>query len=311
MKIEKRKNYFQTLTLNGIDTLSGYIPQQVTQAEIKNGVGVNLNQCNFQTKASRTFLLINPNKRAGESEKLITNYSEFVEKMTYILSSIGSNLSEFDVVRCDFCFNSTEKGSFREFQKLHKLIISCLALCYYVKNCYISNDLWDGSGLSVAIKADTFEAENYDKARQTEETEPYSNRLELRGKRLHGKTPETTIEHAFLSLWFDRLDNARKCFDAVQEKANTNLEQLYKSDKAKPPKEQAYLNLNAFLLQYRDSIYTKKQLIDLLSRFDEVQNPAKRAARFKEQHKIEFFSQKDLDFVVQTLKDKATDYFKK
>lgn len=304
MNIEKRNDYEKKMILNGIDTLSGYIYRQVSEKDMENGVKWNINQCNYQTDNERTYLLINPNKN-GKSERLITKYSEFVEKMNFILNSLGADLSELDVIRADFCFNSTDKTTYNSYQKLHRLIISCLAKAYKYKNCYVSCDLWDFERLSVAIKKDDSEIENYNKDRQSEGTDESANRLELRSKRMSG----TSIEYQFMTKWFERLDKARKCFDEVQMESNNHLEKLYKKDLAKPPKERNYLSLNAFLLQYKEAIYTRKQMIDLVSRFEEVKNPTKKADKFKENHKIEYFSQKDLDYIIKVLKDKATEYF--
>lgn len=304
MNIEKRNDYEKKMILNGIDTLSGYIYRQVSGKDMENGVKWNINQCNYQTDNERTYLLINPNKN-GKSERLITKYSEFVEKMNFILNSLGADLNELDVIRADFCFNSTDKTTYNSYQKLHRLIISCLAKAYKYKNCYVSCDLWDFERLSVAIKKDDSEIENYNKDRQSEGTDESANRLELRSKRMSG----TSIEYQFMTKWFERLDKARKCFDEVQMESNNHLEKLYKKDLNKPPKERNYLSLNAFLLQYKEAIYTRKQMIDLVSRFEEVKNPTKKADKFKENHKIEYFSQKDLDYIIKVLKDKATEYF--
>ena len=305
MNIQKRNEYAEKMNLNGIDTLSGYVPRKVlNENEFKNGVGVNVNQCNYQADNERTFLLINPNKQ-GEGESLITKYSDFVKKMEHILESVGADLEEYDIVRADFCFNSRDISSYGTYQKIHRLLISCLAKAYKYKNSYVTHDLWDDERLSIAIKKDDSEVENYNKHRQSDGTDESANRLEFRSKRMSG----TSIEYQFMTKWFERLDKARESFDDVQNKCNDHLERLYKNDIAKPPKERNYLSLNAFLLQYKESIYTRKQMIDLLSRFDEVKNPTKRADKFKDKHRIEYFSQKDLEYIIEVLKDKTTQYF--
>lgn len=303
MNIPKRDNYEKTMILNGIDTLSGYVPRKISDADMKNGVKCNINQCNYQVGKDRTYLLINPNKQ-GDGEKLITKYSEFVEKMSFILESLGSDLSEYDVIRADFCFNSTDKTTYDSYQKLHRLLISCLAKAYNYKNCYVSCDLWDFARLSIAIKKDDSEAENYNKARQSDDKDECANRLELRSKRMSG----TSIEYQFMTKWFERLDNARKCFKDVQMESNKHLEQLYKADLEKPPKERNYLSLTAFLLQHKEAIYKREQMINLLSRLG-VKNPEKKANKFKEKHKIEYFTQADLDYIINVLKKKTAEYF--
>ena len=114
-----------------------------------------------------------------------------------------------------------------------------------------------------------------------------------------------------MKKWFERLDKALKQFENVQEEYNNHLEKLYKEDLAKPPKERNYLSLDGFLLQYKECIYARKQMIDLLSRFEEVgeEKAEKRANKFKEKHKIEYFSKADLRYIIDVLKKKTREYF--
>jgi hypothetical protein len=51
-------------------------------------------------------------------------------------------------------------------------------------------------------------------------------------------------------------------------------------------------------------------MIDLLSRIGDTSNPAKKADKFKAKHKIEYFSKRDLEYVIDTLKQKTVEYFK-
>ena len=305
MNIQKKLEYPEKMNLYGIDTLSGYIPRKVKESEYNQSTAkVNINQCNYKVDEEKTYLLINPNKQ-GEGENLITKYSDFVKKMEHILDSVGADLTEYDVIRADFCFNSTDTSTYNSYQKLHRLLISCLAKAYKYKNCYVSCGLWDFERLSIAIKKDDSEVENYNKHKESEGKDESANRLEFRSKRMSG----TSIEYQFITKWFERLDKARNCFNDVQTEYNNHLERLYKNDIAKPPRERSYLSLNAFLLQHKETIYTRKQMIDLLSRFDEVKNPTKRADKFKDKHRIEYFSQKDLEYIIEVLKDKTKQYF--
>ena len=304
MNIQKRNEYEKTMTLNGIDTLSGYVPDAITYNDMKNSVKDNISRCNYQPDKERTYIVVNPNK-SESGEKLITKYSEFVEKMTFILNSMNVNLDDIDVIRADFCFNSTNKHSYHSYQKLHRLLISCLAKAYRYKNCYVSNGLWDFERLSVAIKKDDSEIENYNKYRESDGKDESTNRLEMRSKRMSG----TTIEYQFMTKWFERLDKAQTAFDDVQKEYNDHLEKLYKDDLSKPPKERDYLSLNAFLLQHKECIYTRKQMIDLVGRFEEVKNPSKKADKFKDNHKIEYFSKKDLEYIIKILKKETIEYF--
>lgn len=304
MNTKKRNEYEAAMSLNGIDTVSGYIPTKISATDIKSDVKCNITQCNYKITKDKTYLLINPNK-SENGEQLITKYSEFKEKMERIFESIGSNFNAYDMIRVDFCFNSTDKTTYGSYQKLHRLLISCLAKAYKYKNCYVSCDLWDFERLSIAIKKDDSEIENYNKERQSEGKDICANRLELRSKRMSG----TSIEYQFVSKWFERLDHAKDCFDEMQMESNNHLEKLYKDDLSMDPKDRNYLSLTAFLLQYKEAIYTRRQMIDLLGRFAEVKNPVKRADRFKYKHKIEYFSKKDLEYIIRILKKKTIEYF--
>lgn len=300
MNIEKKENYENEMNLNGIDTFSGYIVTK--KKEVPQSVANNITRFNIKPD-DRVFIIVNANKTAN-GERLITRYSDFAGKVEQILESFECTYEDMDIVRADFCFNSRD-DSFNDYQKLHRLLLSCLAIAYKYQNCYQSCDLWDYTPLSVAIKKDDSEAENYNKYRASGGRDESKNRLELRSRRMSG----TTIEEQFLNRWFERLDKARMCFDAVQMKCNDHLEKLYKDDLAKPKRERNYLSLTAFLMQYRESIYTRKQMINLLSRFDEVVNPTKKADKFKEKHKIEYFSKSDLTHIINVLKKKTREYF--
>ena len=304
MNMKKRNEYGQKMNLNGIDTLSGYIHRWISEDDMQNGVRNNINQCNYQSGKDRTYLLINPNKQ-GDGERLITSYSEFLKKMDFIFKNMGADLSEYDVIRADFCFNSRDQSTFDNYAKLHRLLLCCLAKAYNFRNCYQSCNLWDYGRLSVAIKKDDAEAENYNKLRESDGKDESANRLELRSKRMSG----TTLEYQLLDKWFERLDRAAGCFEAVQNESNKHLAKLYLDDLQKPPKERDYISLTAFLMRYKEAIYTRRQMIALLSQFPEVKNPEKRADRFKQHHKIEYFSQRDLTHIIGVLKQKTLEYF--
>ena len=304
MNIDKRNNYDGDMVKNGIHTFSGYIWTNAT--EIPKEVSQNIAQFNIKKPNEKIFVKVNANKSAS-GERLITRYKDFVIKVNKILGAFNCKYEDMDIVRADFCFNSANEQSFGDYQKLHRLILSCLAKAYEYKNCYVSCNLWDFERLSIAIKKDDSEAENYNKARASDGRDESANRLELRSKRMSG----TDIKYQFMEKWFERLDKALKQFENVQDEYNNHLEKLYKEDLAKPPKERNYLSLDGFLLQYKECIYARKQMIDLLSRFEEVgeEKAEKRANKFKEKHKIEYFSKADLRYIIDVLKKKTREYF--
>ena len=306
LKSEKERNYPKVIDLTGTHTISGYIDKEVTSIdpEVKKAI----KSCSLHKVKNKeqyqTYLQINPNKLKGK-QKLITSYSEYEEALKRILKGVGAELKDFRLSRADMCFNSTDPNCYEDYKKLHRLLICCIAETYSFKNVYQSYDLWTYKSLSVAIKNDNLEAENYDKECENPDDES-KNRLEIRTKKIDA---ESDLKHEFLELGCHRIEEAIKNFEAVMQHQNMELERLYKEDLAKDKKDRDYLNLTAFLLQYKECIYNSSQMVDLLSRFDEVENPKVKAENFKKAHHIEYFSMTDLRKVVRHLKRKMKGYF--
>lgn len=290
------------MCLSGIDTVSGYIKGLVSKNDMTEDITENITTCTYIAESDKTRLIINPNIVNGQ-EKLITKYSDFKERMEFIFSNMGKTYNDFEPYRVDFCFNSTDLNSYKAYYKAHRLLILCLAKAYTYHNTYSTKDLWTYKDLSVAIKNDTSEIENYNKCLESQGKDVCKNRLEIRSKRTTGSS--IYIE---LFKWFERFDKALSKFDDVQKKCNNHLIKLYNDDLKKEPLERDYLSLEAFLLQYKGSIYTRKQMIELIRSLDSSINPENKADKFKEKHNIEYFFQEDLDFIVQTLKGKITTY---
>lgn len=72
---------------------------------------------------------------------------------------------------------------------------------------------------------------------------------------------------------------------------NDVLEKIYKENRNTAPCEPCrFRTLTDFLLYYQDFIFSSKQMVDLLERFDEVQNPKRRARDFKYKYGIEYLT---------------------
>ena len=298
MNIEKRKKYGNTLTINGIDTVSGYVTGQIT--DVSQGVSKAISNINYSPQKDRTLVKINPNKVGGE-EHLITRYSEFLRVMELILLGIGA--WDIDYIRADFCFNSTDLNSYEMYKKTNRLMLLCLSYAYGYRNTYETTDLWDGQLLSMAIKKDDSEVEYYNKYLASDGKDECANRLEIRSKRMSG----TTIQYQFLDRWFNRLDYAIEYFEEVQHRANEKLKQRWELDQASEKRQ--YYSFNAFLVQHESNIFTRKQMIELISELQPEVNAQKKADKLKERYKIEYFTRKDLEYIVQVLKSKITEYF--
>jgi hypothetical protein len=259
---KKREQYNETMNITGIHTISGTSPLDVlaVPADISQTVPENVKRkVRGQDETFETYLKINPNK-LGARQKIITEYSKFTKAMTYILDGMGLAPEDFTIHRADLCFNSADPQSYTQYQKLHRLIICCVADTYNFTNCYSSQDLFTYDGLSIAIKNSQYELENYDKERESHGKDECKNRLELRSKKM-----KSTIEHEFIEMWMQKLDTAIKNYPEVQQRYNMNLERLYKLDLAKPKEQRRYLSLTAFLLQYQECIFCRGQMIDCCS----------------------------------------------
>ena len=246
----------------------------------------------------RFYLKMNPNKTVpGDLHRTISEFQKVLDEALERVGAVG-----FTVNRADMSFNSDDEADYDLYKKLNRLILCCLADSYGLVNCYQTYDLWSYRSLSLAVKGDRIEAENYNKELE-DPTVKTKARLELRSKRMN-----TDLQTEFLQNWSARLDAAVDRFDAVQERYNTELAKIWKLDQEKPPKQRDFVTVTAFLMQFKDCLFTRKQLRDLLEQMG-VNNPDGAAKRFKDRHTVEFFSKTDLKIVTRALKQAMQTYF--
>lgn len=299
MKIQRRNRYIQHLYAC-LHTLAG---RCVSIDELKAGYEPIVKSCSKKKERGKDsyvyYLQMNPNKAVND-EDMIHSYSEFEEVMFDALTSIDA--VGLVITRADLSFNSDDSDDYELFKKLNRLLICCIADACNVKNCYKASDLWTDRSLSVAIKSDRLEAENYNKELENPNVKAKC-RLELRSKRITG-----TLKEEFMEKWFTRLDAALDHFEAVQDRYNDNLLMLWQEDQSKLKKDRQYLSLTAFLMRYSDCIYTRRQLINLLTAIG-VNKPESTAKHFKEKHTMEFFSKTDLKVIVEGIKKATRKYF--
>lgn len=308
MQVEKRNKYIDNIYV-ATHTVSGIVDENLNLSKT-NGhkkIKKSYHKLLKDRDTEVTYLMLNPNKGMPDN-RMIESYSLFKEVLEQIFEDIHGSVDKFHIRRADLSINTDVSGDFELYKKLHRLILCCISIEYDIINTYESYDLWTCKNLNLAIKSTTIEAENYDKEVESHGAVPTTNRLELRTKQI---ADGSTLDREFAEKWCKRLELARMNFKDVQQKYNDNLERLYKSDLQKPKKERNYLSLNAFLMQYSDCIFCTEQMVDLVSRFEEVSNPKIKAENFKKAHKIEYFSQHDLDVVIRAIKKKIKEYFKK
>ena len=297
MRVQKRENYIKniyaalhTLAINcaecNSDNADGNVVKSVSRKKVRN------------KDEYKYYLQLNPNKVVPGD--MIRGYSQFMEVVQQVVDLM--EISDFTIGRADMSFNSDAMEDYDLYSKLNRLIICCISKYKNIPNCYESRDLWSLRSLSIAIKNEYLEAENYNKSIEDPNVLA-KNRLELRSKRM-----KLGLVDEFQYKWVIILDAAVQEFDSVQERYNEELAKIWNMDIQKPKKERDFVSWTAFVLQFKDCIFTRKQLRELLELIG-VQNPDGAAKRFKDRHQIEFFSKNDLVTVVQALKDAMNVYF--
>lgn len=304
MKQEKKQNYENNIYC-AIHTVSGTTGEEITitSDSLMPAVKTYSTRKKRGTDEQETYLQMNPNK-LDVNEELFRSYSEFEAALNDTLISLGLNPKEYTIKRCDLCFNSENQEDYLIYKKLHKLIIACIAETYQVKNTYQTFDLWTYAPLSIAAKNSDIEIESYDKQRESNGKSTIASRMELRSKRLETQD----LQFEFLARWYKRLTKSIQNYQAVQEHYNRELSKMFLEDLEKPRSARKYHNMNAFLMQYSDCIFRRGQLIDLYVRLG-VEDPKRAATNFKRSHRIEFFSQADLEFITDVIRRKAEVFF--
>lgn len=314
MNKQKLEEYNLTGSIHTLSIKSPGIVEDI-QKEVANCIISNSQTQNGMTTTS----IINPNKLLGD----IFSYREFQSVFNTILA--GAGISDYNLIRADMRFDNYEPEHYKKYAKLNRYLISMLAVTYKVKNTYRTENLFNHRQLSVAIKNDYFEVENYDRAAKSEltgnQSEPAKARLEERTvsrgfRKLYEKCKADgedinmeILKTEFIDGWFTRWDKAIGNIDKVQKKYNDELEKIYKEDRHSHPTR--FRSLTDFLIQYQDCIFCKAQMIDLLSRFDEVKNPKQRAENHKKRYGIEYFSQKDVQAAINEVKRATREFFGK
>ena len=287
-------------------------PDEVTSVQETVSESIQVSQTT--TAAGKTTTaIINPNKLAGDCFK----FSEFQAVMDTILA--GAGIKNYQFIRTDMRFDSYDPEHYEKYAKLNRYLISMLAVTYKTKNNYRTCDLFTDKQLSVAVKNEYFQIENYDREAKSEIThntvEPAKARLEVRTvakqwRKINEKPGDNMekLKYDMTVTWFARWDKAIKNIDLVQQRYNDSLEKIYREGRSAYPVK--FRGLTDFLLAYQGCIFCKAQLVDLLSRFpDEVKNPKARAENHKKRYGIEYFSERDVQQAIAEVKRATLEFF--
>ena len=245
-----------------------------------------------------TASIINPNRLLGD----IYKYSEFETALETITA--GAGITDYWITRVDMRFDSFDKEHYKKYAKLNRLLVSMIAATYDVKNRYRTVDLFSERQLSVALKTDEFEVENYDKARESNEKDRAKSRFELRSKRMKGRS----IEKEFCENWPKRWRKALKNFKAVGERYNEELIRIYRIGCTEFPKQ--FAGITDFLIKYQNCIFTKEQLLTLLEKLG-VQNPETKYKNHKQRYGIELFRIEDVECAINEINIQTRKFFEK
>lgn len=312
MKSQKINNYQLTGSIHTLQIKSSDIPEIPT--ELQECISSSTRKNHGMIEA---ISIINPNKLLGDC----FSFTEFEDCFTSILEECG--VGNYSLMRVDFRMDSYESEHYKAYAKLHKYLLSCLAVTYKVRNVYKTQNLFTNQLLSMAIKNEYIQCECYNREEKSKLTENHEekakSRLEERTmpkswRMIASKKFENNMEsnledirREFVNTWSDRWKKAIATpnVEAVWSKFNSELARIYQEDKAAYPVK--FRSLTDFLIQYQDCIFCHRQLVNLLELIG-CENPESRARNHKKRYGIEYFSRSDLKKAVDEIK-RATEKF--
>lgn len=285
MKTEKREEFLNSLYAC-IHTVTCYLTvseEEVRKIDLKK---LRKNQwvtnCIYRSDTERLYLKLNLNKGISGND-MIRSFSAYRKRLEELMNSIGYGCHDLTVSRSDLCINSNLDRSYDRYRKLLKYILCC---CYYgldLKNGYETRNPLTFTHLNLKFGNRNLEIENYNKEVESRGSVPTKNRLELRSLKLNCGVDDLPEE---FKKWCQRLEMSLGQADTVQVNFNDRIAEIYRNDRAK--------TVDSIVDQYRNCIFTRSQLRDLLKRIDEKNNSDNEknssARYYKAKYKIEFFS---------------------
>lgn len=306
MNKQKRLAYLKEIDSHvGFHTGNGIAAQVLDLKKANNNIFIK--NCNIRKVRNEdeqeTYLSVNPNN--GNHGYILREYTAFKKVMEGVFEDLA--ITDFQWKRVDMSFSTMDNKYYPNYTKLNRLLIACIANSSNDKNTYDTRNFWNGKTKSLATKNQLREVEFYDKADESQNRSPYYSRLELRSVRMNG-----SIEYNFLNVWFDRLDDAVKRFEAIQNRFNKNMAEVYLEDINRKKRDREFMSINSFLMTRRDYIFTKKQMKKLLMLLGLSEEKAiNKANNFKKYHNIEYFDIEDLKAIVTDIKEEMIKYFSK
>ena len=298
------KNKLKQYKLTGsIHTLNIQVPGRVTVPEKMRQDGtakVLYTPPKDRAKDLNTHIKINPNAMNGD----LFSFGEYERSMQEIINRL--EITEYRLSRADLRLDSLQEGFFQNYWKLHRYLISGLALEYGVRNRYKTEDLISDDKLSLSVKGRGFQIEFYDKQAETNGSDIVMARLEERSL-ARGDSSLSDLAFEFGEAWKRRWNAALDKLDYVQKVYNAYMHKQYR-DKVLDHR----MKVNEFLLINAENFYTRDQMVQFLTEVGNVGNPQKVADNFRNRYKdkcnLEFFSKADCKHAVDEI-NRATDAF--
>ncbi len=253
-------------------------------------------------KRDSTVIKINPNKICGDRFR----FSELKETVNEIVAVLGIS-EDYKITRSDLRFDSADPNYYKTFAKLNRYLISLIAVNYKVRNTYVTKSLFNKKLLSIAIKNTQFEVEYYDKKAESNGSDLSASRFEMRLKSLSCKIEE--LPKVTRERWAERWTHATSDanFNATWHVLNNGLTNLY--HERTNSNQVVYACYAEFIRANQNSIFCKRQLIDLISMTSESKNPLKYAENLKNSNHFEWFSKAEIRRAVQALKNAERLFF--
>lgn len=246
-------------------------------------------------------MIVNPNKLNGN----IYSYSEMIEAFNFIMDTL--EISDYEIIRLDMRYDSSDPESYIKYSKLHRYLISLIAVRRNIYNSYQTYNLITQKQLSIAAKNRSLEIEYYDKAAESHYTDESCSRLELRSKCMNG----TEMAEPFCNKWFNELDGAIDNNNLIDTWTtfNRELQSIYQDNKNTRPVR--FRSAAEFVTQYQESIFSQSQLIDLYRNITNCDIAAAKnwAKSYKRRYGISFISHFEMKKMVSEIKRATIVFF--
>lgn len=241
-----------------------------------------------------TKCILNVNKLVGQCY----SFEDFETALETALS--GTDIDEYEIVRADMAIDTFEKGDYKKYCKLNRMLVSLLCDAYEVRNNYDTKKLFSQRQISMSVKGNYFHIEAYDKEEESNETSEVTNRLEMRTVRME----QHMLKTEFLHNWGKRWERALQHYQSVCERYNKYLLESYKEQC-----EFTDVKVQQFLIQNRELIFSPEQMRMFLSEIGYSKSIPNFVRNFKQNYEMEWIRYNDVCRAIEKIMSAMETYF--